>query len=181
MLSGQHVGLRAIEREDLAQLRDWRNDPAFRRHFREHRELSALDQEAWFERMNADPRQLMFAIVDRDAGRLVGASGLCFIDPVNRNCDLSIYIGADGAYVDERLAPDAARTTLRYGFEELGLHRVWAEIYDFDEPKQELLAGLGFQLEGRHREHHFAEGGWHDSLFYGLLADEWSAAAAPPA
>ena len=118
----------------------------------------------------------MFAIVDLADGRLLGASGLCFIDPVNRNCDLSLYIGDDGVYIDDRYAPDAARTTLEYGFGELGMHRIWVEIYEFDTAKRRLLEELGFQLEGRHREHHFAEGGYHDSLFYGLLASEWSAA-----
>jgi RimJ/RimL family protein N-acetyltransferase len=175
MLTGDHIGLRAIERDDLRQLMDWRNKPEFRRYFREYRELGMADQEAWFERMSADSRQLMFAVVDRADGRLLGASGLCFVDWVNRNCDLSIYIGADDVYIDDRYAPDAARTTLRYGFEELGLNRVWVEIYDFDTAKQRFLTDLGFELEGRHREHHFAEGEWHDSLFYGLLARDWRA------
>jgi RimJ/RimL family protein N-acetyltransferase len=176
MLLGDHTGLRAIEREDLPQLREWRNKPELRRHFREYREIGTADQERWFERTSADPNTLMFAVVDRADGRLLGAGGLCFIDWVNRNCDLSIYIGADGAYIDDRFAPDAARTMLRYGFDELGIHRVWVEIYDFDEPKKVLLDELGFQLEGRHREHHFAEAGWHDSLFYGLLEGDWRAA-----
>jgi RimJ/RimL family protein N-acetyltransferase len=176
MLIGEHIGLRAIERDDLRQLMDWRNRPDFRRHFREHREIGMESQQAWFERMSADLATLMFAIVDRGDGRLLGASGLCFIDWVNRNCDLSLYIGDDGVYIDDRYAPDAARTTLAYAFGELGMHRIWVEIYDFDTPKQKLLEVLGFQLEGRHREHHFAEGRYHDSLFYGLLAADWQAA-----
>jgi hypothetical protein len=173
MLTGEHIGLRAIERDDLGQLMEWRNRPDFRRHFREHREIGLESQVAWFERMTADPRTLMFAITDRADGRLLGASGLCFIDWVSRNCDLSLYIGADGLYVDDHYAPDAARTTIAYGFDELGMNRIWVEIYEFDEAKQKLLADLGFQLEGRHREHHFAESRYHDSLFYGLLASEW--------
>ena len=172
MISGQTVGLRAIEREDLRSLMDWRNRPEFRRNFREFRELGTADQEAWFERLTADQRQLMFAVVERNSGELLGASGLCYIDWVSRNCDLSLYIGKDALYIDDTYAPDAARTTLRYGFDELGMHRVWVEIYEYDTVKQELLESLGFKLDGRHREHHYADGGFHDSLFYGLLAGE---------
>ena len=175
MLTGEHISLRTIERDDLRQLMDWRNRPDFRRYFREYREIGMESQQAWFERMTADTRTLMFAVVDRADGRLLGASGLCFIDWVNRNCDLSLYIGDDGVYVDGRYAPDAARTTIAYGFDELGMNRIWVEIYEFDLPKQKLLGELGFQLEGRHREHHFADGRYHDSLFYGLLASEWRA------
>ena len=71
--------------------------------------------------------------------------------------------------------PDAARVLLRYGFGELNLHRVWTEIYSIDEAKQRFFDTLGFSLDGRHRETHWTEGGWVDSLYYGLLADDWKA------
>ena len=59
-----------------------------------------------------------------------------------------------------------------YGFEELGLHRLWAEIYDFDESKKRFFEMLNFKLDGCHRQTHWAEGGWRDSLIYGLLKDD---------
>ena len=174
MIKGQAVGLRAIERGDLAALLAWRNLPAFRRNFREYRELGSDQQEHWYKTsVLDDPRVRMFAIVSLDGQCLAGACGLCYIDWVNRTADFSIYIGQDGLYIDERLAPDAGRTLLRYGFDELGLHRIWCEIYDFDRAKVRLLEGLGFTLEGRHRETHWAEGAWHDSLFYGILDREF--------
>jgi RimJ/RimL family protein N-acetyltransferase len=173
VISGDRIGLRAIEREDLKALMDWRNRPEFRRNFREFRELAMANQEAWFQALATDQRQLMFAVVDRNDGHLLGASGLCYIDWVSRNCDMSLYIGEDNLYIDDVYAPDAARTTLRYGFDELGMHRVWVEIYEYDTVKQRLLESLGFQLDGRHREHHYADGRYHDSLFYGLLASEF--------
>ncbi len=59
---------------------------------------------------------------------------------------------------------------LEYGFDELNLHRVWCEIYAIDDAKQAFLPKLGFELEGRHKETHFTEGKWVDSLYYGLLS-----------
>lgn len=178
MLRGETIGLRAIEPEDLEPLREWRNDPALRRYFREHRELTRADQQRWYERLVLqDAATVMFAVVDLDASRLLGAAGLCYIDWVRRSADLSLYLGADGLYIDDRWAPDALRVLLRYGFGELGLHRLWTEIYEFDERKAALYEQFGFTLEGRHREHHFADGRWHDSLFYGLLESEHTPAA----
>jgi RimJ/RimL family protein N-acetyltransferase len=174
MLEGTHVALRAIERADLPQLLEWRNHADYRRFFREHRELSMEQQTRWFEDVViADPGTRMFAISRRADGRLLGAGGLCFIDPVNRSADLSIYIGADGVYIDDMLAPEVARLLIRYGFHELGLHRIWVEVYDFDAAKRRLCEALGFHLDGRHREAHFGDGRWHDSLFYGLLEGEF--------
>lgn len=173
MLTGEHVGLRAVEREDLEQLLAWRNRPELRRYFREYRELSLDQQRQWYEKyVLADPCTRMFAIVELASGRLLGACGLCYIDWVQRNADFSIYIGADGLYIDERLAPDAARVMAAYAFNDLNLHRVWAEIYSFDAPKQRFFEALGFSLEGRHRQTHWFEDEWHDSLYYSLLRHE---------
>jgi RimJ/RimL family protein N-acetyltransferase len=176
MIEGRRTGLRAIERDDLPVLLEWRNRPGFRRYFREFRELGLAQQQAWYETtVLNDPRTQMFSIVELGTGRLFGACGLCDIDWINRTGDFSLYIGHDGVYIDEVYAPDAGRTLLRHGFEALGLHRVWCEIYGFDNAKQRLLPRLGFTLDGRHRETHWSEGAWHDSLFYGVLDREFLA------
>ena len=176
MIEGSRVGLRAIERDDLALLLAWRNRPAFRRYFREVRELCSGMQNAWYETtVLNDPRTRMFAIVERKSSALLGACGLCQIDWVNRTADFSLYIGQDGLYIDEVYAPDAGRALLRYGFEELGLHRIWCEIYGFDQAKETLLPRLGFALDGRHRETHWSEGAWHDSLIFAILDREFRA------
>lgn len=173
MLNGEFVALRAIERADLAQLLAWRNRPEMRRYFREYRELGGDQQNAWYENVVLkDPATRMFSIVERASDRLLGACGLCYINWVDRNADFSIYLGADDLYIDARLAPDAARVLMRYGFDELGLHRLWSEIYAFDQAKQALFESLEFQLEARYRESHWSEGGWHDSLIYGRLVSD---------
>jgi RimJ/RimL family protein N-acetyltransferase len=173
MLKGNFVGLRAIERDDLSILLEFRNKPEYRRYFREYRELSMENQNVWYgETVMKDPKTVMFSIIELDSERLLGACGLCYIDWINKNADFSIYIGADNLYIDDKFAPDAGLVMARYGFEELGLHRLWAEIYDFDDLKRKFFENFGFKLEGRHRETHWSEGKWHDSLFYSLLNGE---------
>lgn len=173
MLTGRYVGLRAIERNDLPQLLAWRNCPAYRRHFREHRELNADQQMAWFEQtVLGAPNTRMFSIVALDDEKLLGACGLCYIHWVDRHADFSLYIGADNLYIDELWAPDAAITLINYAFDELNLHRLWSEIYAFDSPKEALFCRLGFRLDGRHVQTHWSEGLWHDSLFFSLLTTD---------
>ncbi len=174
MIAGRLTALRAIEQQDLPQLLRWRNRPALRRYFREYRELNSTQQQAWFDsKVNGDASTRMFAIEDlARPPRLLGACGLCYIDWVNRTADFSIYIGADDLYVDDKLAPDAARTLIGYGFDELGLNRLWSEIYAFDTAKAAFFQDLGFALDGRHRQTHWAEGAWHDSLYFSLLASD---------
>ncbi|WP_019424727.1 GNAT family N-acetyltransferase [Paenibacillus sp. OSY-SE] len=174
MIKGKYVGLRAIEQCDLAMLLNWRNAPELRRYFREYRELNSDHQKAWYEnKVLNDKNTEMFAIVDLSTDSLLGACGLCYIDWINRSADFSIYIGKNGLYIDEHFADDAARQIISYGFKEMGLHRIWCEIYDYDHLKQSFLERLGFALDGRHRETHWTEGSWNDSLFYSLLDSDY--------
>lgn len=174
-MRGERVGLRAIERDDLPLLREWRNRPEYRRYFREYRELNVDHQKEWFEKtVLGDPRTVMFSIVELQTNRLLGVCGLCYIDWINQSADFSIYIGIDNTYIDRIYAPDASKTLIKFGFEELNLHRLWAEIYDFDEPKKQMFAVLNFTLDGKLRQTHWSEGAWHDSIFYSLLKTDIS-------
>ena len=77
MLKGKYVGLRAIEESDLSQLLLWRNQPNYRRFFREYRELSQTNQRNWFDsKVLNDKSTEMFSIVDINTGELLGACGL---------------------------------------------------------------------------------------------------------
>ena len=169
MIKGQKTYLRAIEEGDLKQLLEWRNKPNLRKYFREYRELSWDQQIWWYENIVLkDDKVRMFSILDHNKN-LLGACGLCYINWVDRNADFSIYLGADDLYIDDIFAIDAAKSMINYGFEELNLHRLWAEIYDFDEAKTKMFNALGFELDGRHRETHWTDGKWCDSLFFSLL------------
>ncbi|MEA0561852.1 GNAT family N-acetyltransferase [Lysinibacillus irui] len=170
MLKGNLVGLRAIEKTDLTQLLQWRNNPEFRRFFREYRELNSENQLLWFEKyVINDPNTIMFAIVELETEKLIGACGLCYIDWVNRNADFSIYIGKNNLYIDTSFAIEAAQLMENYGFEELNLHRLWAEIYSIDEAKIKFFKELEFTQEGRFKETHWTEGKWVDSVYFGKI------------
>ena len=58
---------------------------------------------------------------------------------------------------------------MEYGFKELNLHRLWTELYDFDTKKIEMFQKLGFVQEGRHRETHWTDEKWCDSVYFSFL------------
>lgn len=172
MIKGQVVGLRAIEKEDLPQLLEWRNQPEFRQYFREYRELNSDHQIVWYEKyVINDPSTRMFAIVELSTNELIGACGLCYIDWINRNADFSIYIGKDNLYIDDKYAVEAAKLMEKYGFEELNLHRLWAEIYSIDEKKMTFFKNLGFKKEGHFKDTHWTLGKWVDSIYFAKIND----------
>lgn len=175
MLKGKITGLRAIERTDLQQLRDWRNQPELRQYFREYRELSLENQHHWFERISDDLCNLMFIIEEIDGLKPVGVCGLTRIDWYLRSAELSLYIGDQGRYVDDLYAPDALNLLLAYAFDELNLYKVWAEVYAFDQLKAGLLKQMfAFRQDGVLRANCFFQGEYCDSLILSLLTEERS-------
>ncbi|MEA3352848.1 MAG: GNAT family protein [Campylobacterota bacterium] len=173
MLEGDYVGLRAIEKDDLQQLMQWRNKTELRKYFREADEINSTNQQRWFESIS-DKNSInkMFAIIDLETDQLMGACGLCYLDWVNRSADFSIYIGYNDIYIDDKYAIDAANVMIKYGFGILNLHRLWAEIYSIDEPKKNFFNKLGFTLDGEFRQTYWYDNQWHNSLFYSLLSTD---------
>jgi len=171
MLRGDKITLRALEREDLPRMRDWRNLPEFRRHFREFRELNLLHQQQWFERISTSANDFMF-MIERNEDRLpIGVCGLVYTQWVLRSADISLYIGHEEIYVDGPggYAEDAARVLMRYGFDNLNLHKLWTELYSFDHRKVELFTRLGFARDAVLRDNCYEDGRYHDSYIYSLI------------
>lgn len=175
MFKGKKIYIDAVKSEDLTQLMEWRNLPEYRRYFREYRELNMDMQRKWYEcKVLNDNSTEMFAVRLNSTEELIGCCGLCYINWVHRNADLSLYIGWKETYIDkEGYAQEACRLLFDYGFKELGLQKIWTEIYCFDNKKMELYTRLGFQKDGELRNQYFYDGRWWNSYMLSLLAEEW--------
>ena len=172
MIKGKLVGLRAVEKEDLPFLRDWRNLTEFRKHFREVRELSLPDQESWFESLQRSKHiNYMFTIIDLKTNNPIGAAGLLYINWIIRSADFSFYIGEKEMYIDSYgIAEEAASLLIDYGFKNLNLHKIWMELYEFDNQKiQFFTKKFNFKQDGLLRDNCFENGKYWDSLIISLL------------
>jgi len=70
-------------------------------------------------------------------------------------------------------ATEAAREVLRYRFEDLGLHRIFATHFKHNPASGTILKKLGMRYEGCQREHLRKWDQFVDSEFYGILRREW--------
>lgn len=78
-------------------------------------------------------------------GKLIGTMDLR-VDEANDNGEIGYTVNK--AYWGQGFAPEAARTLLELGFEQLGLIRIYA-VHDVDNPKSGcVMAKIGMKLEG---------------------------------
>ena len=62
---------------------------------------------------------------------------------------------------------------MQYGFETLGLHRIWASVFQGNEVSAKVLNKLGMRHEGCLRHHVLKWGRFIDLEMYGILRSEW--------
>ena len=174
MIVKGNIGLRAVEKSDLNQLKQWRNNPEFRKHFREIRELNDANQDRWFENLNQDSSSYFFSIVSLETGDIIGAGGLLYIDWIIKSADFSFYIGEANEYVsNSERCIDAIAAILEYGFITLGLNKVWMELYENDERKLALFKdSFNFSIDGVLRDNWY-ENGYKNSFLLTLLNEEF--------
>jgi len=70
------------------------------------------------------------------------------------------------------IATEAGRSLVKFGFAELGLHRIFATVDPLNHGSAAVLKKLGMQKEGHFRENKFVRGKWRDTDFYAVLESE---------
>ena len=173
MIKRKITNFRALEVEDLRQLRDWRNTDFVRETCREYRLLNMEHQKKWFDSLFKTPPDNIVFGIENKKGKLIGVCGLTWIDWKNRNAEVSTYIG-EKEWQKKGAATDSLKALIKYGFETLNLHRIYAIIFEFNKSSIKLFERCGFEFEGKHREAHFIKGRYWDELVYGMLHEEYN-------
>jgi RimJ/RimL family protein N-acetyltransferase len=130
--------------------------------------------EGILERARAEPRTEYYLAValPADESRVIGFARLGLSGVQAAKLGYAIRFDSQG----EGHATDAARAAVTFAFRELGLHRVSAAIGPDNAPSIALVKTLGFQREGRLRDHVHTNGAWRASELYSVLEHEWPGA-----
>jgi diamine N-acetyltransferase len=67
------------------------------------------------------------------------------------------------------------RRLIELAFRDLGAHRFWLDVKDFNQRALHLYESEGFVTEGRLRESVWTESGWRDLVLMSVLASEFEA------
>jgi len=110
-----------------------------------------------------------FAITLKSSRDLIGAIGLV-IKKESQMAELGYWVGKP--YWHNGYCSEAAREVMRYGFQELGLHRIFAQYFARNPASGRVLEKIGMQYEGHLRDHIKKWGHYEDVLIYGILETE---------
>jgi RimJ/RimL family protein N-acetyltransferase len=161
---------------------EWANDPAVTGNSHFWRQPSDRKRVARFilERED-DAESAYFAAFVRDdcEERGIGYVGNVFLFQINRihnHCQLGITLKQ--AAWNHGYAQELIPAVLRFAFADLGMNKVYLEVFTTNSKAVRLYQKLCFQEEGVLRAHYFVNGTYHDMYSMSLLRDEFMSPAA---
>ena len=110
-----------------------------------------------------------FAVVRQSSDTLVGYCSLK-IQPRHQRGEIVYWIGRP--YWWQGYATEATKCVVRFGFEQLGLNRIDAQVMKANTASVKVLKKAGLRLEGTSRQGVRKDGMFEDIEFYGLLRDD---------
>lgn len=119
----------------------------------------------------AGSRDVWLAIETKD-GVHIGNCGLSEVSPEDRRAKLSLSL-AEPERRSKGFGTDVVRTLVRFGFEEMNLHRIELDVFEYNERAIACYRKCGFVEEARLRQARYARGVHHDTIVMALLRDQW--------
>ena len=111
------------------------------------------------------------AITLRSTGELIGAINVLSVSKQNSHGEMGYWIGTP--YWNQGYCTEAARALIRFSFDTLGLHRVFAHHLGRNPASGRVMAKAGMRYEGTLREHTRKNDVFEDLPVYGILASEF--------
>lgn len=122
---------------------------------------------------------LHLAIELQGRGQLVGAIELVNIDPEPAQAELRFWVGKP--WWGKGYATEAAREIIDYGFESLGLNRIYAHFLLRNPRSRQLLRRLRMKKEGVLRQRARKWEVFEDVILYAIVRDDLTAQPKPAA
>lgn len=176
-LQGDRVRFTPLQFENIYKHFRWNNDP----------ELNRLDSEVPYEEetfgafkkrfeqmcFHPVPTNRDFEVHAEDE-TLIGVAYVAGISPHNQHGLVGVTIG-DRSYWGRGYGRESLELLLRYCFDELELHRVSAETFEYNGAWRNLVEEVGFRKEGTARDYLYRDGTYWDKENYALLEREYRA------
>jgi len=117
-------------------------------------------------------KSVVFATQLKRDGNLAGVAGLRDIDAEHSLAELGFWVAVE--CWGQGYATEAARAVVAFGFEQLGLNRIYAHHMVRNPASARALAKIGMKSEGLLRQRVRKWGVFEDVVPLALLREEWA-------
>lgn len=136
-------------------------------------EVTRSHLEQWFSDQKQNPRMsYAFALSLIDSNEFIGLVGIKLEIPKYKNAH--VWYKLHKEFWNFGYATEATKELLRFGFEELKLHRIEAGCAIENTGSIKVLEKVGMVREGIKRKNLPIRGEWKDNYFYAILEEDWS-------
>ncbi len=164
----QRLYLRGVELSDSSLLSRWKNDPLVREMSTGLDTVITPENEERDIRSSLERGQVYCIIILKGTDKPIGYVRADWMDDTRQFAWLRFGLGEERG---KGYSKEALRSFVSELFRQ-GVHRIDAEVYDFNEVSRHVLQSVGFLHEGARREAHFQDGRFFDILVYGLLSSD---------
>ncbi|MCD4669339.1 MAG: GNAT family N-acetyltransferase [Actinomycetia bacterium] len=163
-ISGGKVILRPLEKQDLSKSLRWLTDPLVNKYLSQNfRDLTGGQEEKWFDYIQDSQKDMVFAILDRDAGLHIGNCALHKINKIKSGCELGIVIG-EKEYWDKGYGTDSVKALVGFALADLRLSRIKLNVYTYNHRAIRAYSKCGFGLIRVLKRNHLYDGKYWDTL-----------------
>ena len=171
----ERLVLREFEEEDWPGLLAYQADPRYLQYYAWTERTPEAVQEfvrTFLAQQRERPRaKFQLAVTLKSNAQLIGTCGIRLASAGAHEGDIGYELTPE--QWGHGYATEAARAMVRFGFTELGLHRIWSWCIADNVGSARVLEKLGMQLEGRLRDKEYFKERWWDRLIFAILDHEW--------
>lgn len=171
ILEGTDIYLRLMEEGDTELIIRWRNTDFVRRNFIYQKPFTRQGHEAWIREMIDTGKAVQFIICAKNTGKPMGSVYLRDIDENHRKAEYGIFIGEREA-TGKGFGTQAAKLMIRYGFEELNLHKLMLRVLAENIPARKSYEKAGFVEEAYLKDEVFLENCYKDVIYMAVIREE---------
>ena len=112
-----------------------------------------------------------FGLTYKEDGRFIGTCGITSMDDDTRTIEIGYVLAPE--YWGKELAPEAARTVMRYCFDTFGAEKICGKFMEGNNGSLRVMTKLGMTLEGIYRKSMYVKGEYKTIHVYEITKERF--------
>ncbi len=173
-LESERLILRKLELTDASDVQLIRSDEKVMIYMDSERHKTIQFSENFISenlKMYKEKTGIFWAIIEKSTSRFIGDFAFFKIDHKNSRTEIGYTLKPE--FWKKGFMKEAMLRIFNFGFEDLNLHSLEANINPENDNSRAILTKMGFQKEAYFRENYFYNGDYLDSEIYSLLKSNY--------